>query len=223
MANETQAQTLDETLNKTDLGHVINENKKPIMIAGVIVVLAVIAISIYKNQSNKQESAMLDQAYAVQSNIIEPFTKGDMNSDEAVKELLNVKSELVGNPNLVPAVLGVTQKLLDENKGAEAAQILEKWLGEYTAGTQMYLFLGTKLAPVYEDLGQQDKAIEIYESLVGANYEVLEAKNYLELGRLHLAKGNAEKAQSFLDHVVKNHENTEYAKYAPLYLQQIKK
>ena len=223
MANETQAQTLDETLNKTDLGHVINENKKPIMIAGVIVVLAVIAISIYKNQSNKQESAMLDQAYAVQSNIIEPFTKGDMNSDEAVKELLNVKSELVGNPNLVPAVLGVTQKLLDENKGAEAAQILEKWLGEYTAGTQMYLFLGTKLAPVYEDLGQQDKAIEIYESLVGANYEVLEANNYLELGRLHLAKGNAEKAQSFLDHVVKNHENTEYAKYARLYLQQIKK
>ncbi|MBC77465.1 MAG: hypothetical protein CME64_15790 [Halobacteriovoraceae bacterium] len=223
MANETQAQTLDETLNKTDLGHVINENKKPIMIAGVIIVLAVIAISIYKNQANKQENEMLDKAYAVQSKVIAPFIKGEAKAEETVKAILDIRPELIGNPNLVPYVLEATEKLMEEGKASEVAQILEKWLGEFSVGSQMYLFLGTKLAPVYENLGQQDKAISIYESLVGANYEVLEAKNYLELGRLQLAKGNTEKAKSFLDHVIKNHENTEYAKYARLYLQQIKK
>ena len=223
MANEPQAQTLDETLNKTDLGHVINENKKPIMIAGVIIVLAIIAVTIYKNQSNQKANELLNDAYKFESSVIAPYMKGDIESDSAVKSLLNAKSELVGNPNLVPAILEASAKLESEGKVAEATQVLQVWLNEFSAGSQMYLFIATKLAPMYEDAGNADKAIEIYEALVGANYEVLQAKMYLELGRLYLAKGNNDKAKSFLGHVIENHESTEYAKYARLYLQQIKK
>jgi len=223
MANETQAQTLDETLNKTDLGHVINENKKPIMIAGVILILAIIAVSIYKNQSNQKANELLNEAYKFQSSVITPFVEGDVQSDATVKSLLNIKSEILGNPNLVPAVLEAAAKLESEGKTAEATQVLQMWLNEFNAGSQLYLFIATKLAPMYEDAGNADKAIEVYESLVAANYEVLQGKMYLELGRLYLAKGNNEKATTFLSHVVENHESTEYAKYARLYLQQIKK
>jgi capsular polysaccharide biosynthesis protein len=63
---ENNQQTLEQALEKTDLGHVINENKKLILIlAGVVVVLIVI-FSFWKYQANKTLENNLSEVYAFQ-------------------------------------------------------------------------------------------------------------------------------------------------------------
>ena len=221
MAQNTEAQTLDDTLNKTNFGQVINENKKPILVVGALVVLGIIAFSIYRYQTNQQESQRLNEIYSFQSKVVEPFLDGKIKSQEVVEKVLSLNPELTGSPSLAPAIFEVANKLVAQEKAVEAVSILEKWLKQFSPGSYFYLFTSLRLAPLYENTNQPAKAIEIYESLVKADYELLQGKIFLDLGRLYLAQGQVEKAKSHLEHVTKNHDSTEYAKFARLYLQKI--
>ncbi|MEX0798409.1 MAG: tetratricopeptide repeat protein, partial [Bacteriovoracaceae bacterium] len=219
MAQEPQPEALDETLKRTDLGQIINDNKKPILIAGLVVLLAIVAFSIYRYQANQQESQNLEQIYAFKNATVQPYLEDKISSDEAVEKILALGPELTGSPNLAPAIFEVANKLQAKDQASAAISILRKWFEQHRPGSYLYFFTGLRLAPLYEDANQPDKAIGVYEGLVKGNYDILQGKIYLDLGRLHLEQNEMEKAKSFFDHVIKNHEDTEYAKFARLYLQ----
>lgn len=223
MSNEPQTQTLDETLNKTELGHVINENKNAILIAAAVVVAIIIGISIFKHQADVKDMEQFDQAYAFQSSVVEPFLNGTIDSAQAAQKIENLDSELQGSPNLAPSIFEVVGKLVKDGDMEKAISILEKWHSSFEAGSYLRYFAGLRLAPMLEDAGQADKAIAVYEGLVKGSHDLLEARVYLDLGRLYKEKGDSEKSKSFFEHVVKNHDASEEAKLAKLYLQELNK
>ena len=221
MANETPAQTLDETLNKTELGHVINENKNLILICAAVVTALVVGYSVMRHQGQKAENESLDAAYSFQSSVIEPFMDGKIDGEQAVKKIQNMDSSLTGSPNLAPSIFEAVGKLVKENKMEEAVGILETWHKSFPEGSHLRFMAGLRLAPILEDSGKQDEAIAVYEGLIKGSHDVLESRVYLELGRLYLEKGDQAKAKSFFEHVVKYHEGSEEAKFARLYLQKL--
>lgn len=227
MANETNDktldQTLDQTLNKTELGHVINENKNAILIAGAVIVAVIIGIAVYKHFDNKAEKANLNKAYSIQTSVIDPFLQDELKAAEAVDQIKNIDAEIVGNPNLAPAIFEAVNKLLKEEKTQEAVAILSDWHEVFPSGSYLRFFSGLRLAPLHENAGQPEKAIAVYESLVKGDHDILESRVYLELGRLYLEAGQGEKAKSFFNHILKNHETSEEAKFSRLYLQQLDK
>lgn len=223
MATETPTQTVDETLEKTDLGHVINQNKNPILILGAIIVVAVIAISFYQHQSNQEEVESLNDAFKFQTSVIDPFLDGKANAEETIKKINNINVALAGEANLAPAIFQVVDKLMKDGKTEEATGILTAWNNQFPSGSYLKFFSGLRLAPMLENQGKKEEAISIYEALLQNNHELLEAKLYLELGRLYKEQGQKEKAKSFFDHIVKNHESTEEAKLAKLYIQSLGK
>lgn len=223
MTQNTQAQTLEETLNRTDLGHAISQRKKPILIAAALVVLGIIVFSVFRHQSNERKSQRLEEIYAFQSSVVDPYLKGDTESAVVVEKIQNLDSELTGSPSLAPAIFEATNKLAQEGETEAAVNILDAWFKAFDPNSYLRFFAGLRLAPLLENAGQLDRAVEVYEGLIKSNREILRGKLYLDLGRLYLEKQDPEKAKSFFDHVIKNHESTEYAKFARLYLQKIEK
>ena len=80
-------------------------------------------------------------------------------------------------------------------------------------------FILSRLAVVYEDLGQDQNAIDTLTKMNSKSLKIFEGKNYLDLGRLYLKQGNKEKAKASFTYVVeKAKDDSEFVKIAKLYL-----
>ena len=73
MAQEQQLETLDQTLEKTDFGHMINENKKGILIGGLIILLTIVGYSLIRHQNMKSNESFLAKIYEFEAQTITPF------------------------------------------------------------------------------------------------------------------------------------------------------
>jgi tetratricopeptide (TPR) repeat protein len=74
-----------------------------------------------------------------------------------------------------------------------------------------------------EDAKDYKGAIKSLNAVLSLPVKIMEAKTYLDLGRLYIKVGNREKAKSSLFYVVDNFAGEEFAKLAHLYLAQLKK
>ena len=78
----------------------------------------------------------------------------------------------------------------------EVITILETWLGKMNKKHSLHLFLSMRLAPIYEDNKQADKAIAILETAKAQGHAVFKEKIYFDLGRMYASAKNNEKAKS---------------------------
>jgi tetratricopeptide (TPR) repeat protein len=223
MAEETQ--TLEQTLEKTDLGHFVNTNKNGIIIAGAIIMALIAGFSIYKHNADKTDQEALKAVYQFEKTNVTPFLEGknkDIKADDVIAKLEAAPMEIMKNANFLPAVFGVVNKLKESGDATKAIGLLEKIQKNYRPKEFAYFFVAVKLAVLYEDAGKADEAIATLESLVSANHEVMKSKVYLDLGRLYKKKGLTDKARANFDYIVKNDGNSDYGKLARLYLMQLK-
>lgn len=220
MAGE-ETQTLEQTLEKTDFGHVINENKKGILIGAAVLVLLISAYSIWNYQSNKSYENNLTQVYTFKSEVVDSFVAGKLTEADFLTKINSLPAHLKGQATLIPSLFKAIDKLTLAGKNKEAVAILEGWTGEFNKGSYNFFFIAMKLAPMYENAGEVDKAIALTQKLIASNIEVSKAQNYLNLGRLYMQKNDNAKAKESFDFILKNHDKSQAAKLAKLYLQSL--
>lgn len=223
MNDKTQTidQTLEQTLERTDLGHVINENKKGILVAGVIIVIAVIAFAFYSHQKEQSYIDNLSQVYAFEQDVIQKYNDKKLSDDEFIAKIKAMPSHLTGQATLVPSLFVALDKLIENGKSLEVSQVLESWAIHFNTTSYMYYFIGLKLAPLYENQTEYDKAINIYQNLIASKIDLTKARLYLDLGRIYLKKGDASKARENFEFINKKFEGSEASKLADLYLQKL--
>jgi predicted negative regulator of RcsB-dependent stress response len=216
--NQTLDQTLDQTLNKTDFGTVINENKKPILIAGIVILIAIVAYSVFNNQSQKAYQTTLAEAYSFDKEVITAFNEDKIKSDVFLTKMKAMPAHIKGTASIVPSLFASIDKLIAESKTAEAITILESWNKNFSKGSFSSYFMGLKLAPLYEDAQSYDKAIDVLQGLVSSQINISKDRVYLDLGRIYSKKGDATKAAENFNFILKNFKDSESAKMAKLYL-----
>jgi predicted negative regulator of RcsB-dependent stress response len=217
----TQTQTLEQTLNKTDLGHLIYEYKNFFFAALIAVLAGATGYTLWK-QSHK--SAALERSVKVfefQSGVWSDVKSGKKEVPELLKAYEALDEKVRTAPIMVPLVLEMTKFLSDKGLNAEAELILGK-AGSEIAHPVTTFFLSMQRAVVLEKLGKITEAISVLEPLVQAKDALMPAKISLELGRLYLLKGEKAKAQSQFDSIISTYPNDEPAKLAKLYLQELK-
>jgi len=225
MTEETQ--TLEQTLEKTDLGHFVNTNKNAIMILGVVVLALIASFSIYKHKVDKTYQEALGAVHKFQSENVTPFLEkkelAQADIDKAISDLKNAPVEVVKNPNFLAVLFDVTRKIEQEKTDVNASLIpvYEAVIKNYRPKEYAYFFLSLKLSVLYEDAGKVDDAIKLLESIVSANHEILKSKIYLDLGRLYKQKGLADKARANFNFIITNDADSEYAKLAKLFVMQL--
>ncbi len=221
MSDATQSPTLQQTLDRTDLGHFLYENRK--MFFGALIA-AVVCVLAFVGWKQAQESSAIERSVKVfefQSKTWEDAKAGKITPKELTDKYASLPEDVKSSPVMIPVALEIGKFLYEKGSFAEADEVLSKVdvsenaLGKFFVGMQRYVIL--------EKLGKTDEAISTLEAVVKLEENFMKPVAAVELGRLYLAKGEKGKAQTQFDYVVTTFPNDEHAKLAKLYLAQMSK
>lgn len=219
-ATQTQDPTLEQTLNKTDFGHVLFENRKIFLGLLVAILVGVTGYTLWKQSS---QSAALEEAVKVfefQKNTWAQAKEGKTTPQDLVKAFEALDAKTQTSAAMIPVMLEMGKFLTEKGLATEAEAILSK--GSTNEPVAKF-FLNLQRSVVLEKLGKIDEAIAVLEAISGDKNKdaIMPAKVGTELGRLYLLKGEKSKAKIQLENVVATYPNDSEAKVAKLYLGQI--
>ena len=246
-AKPGQALSLDQiekTVNKTDFGHFLYEHRKTALIIGIVILVANIGYSVFKNQKEAKLNEELAQVASFNQNYFSLFFQApeaanpnDPKDDKAINEKNAEKKKITfeemingyaslsetvkGSPSFFPFALKMVSEYEKQNKASDALSILAPFTKSFNKNTESYYFLAYKLATLNDNLGNKEEAIKYFEELAKSSQKFFESHVYLNLGRIYKEQGNKDLAKKNLDYIIKNFPNEENAKIAQVLLNQI--
>jgi predicted negative regulator of RcsB-dependent stress response len=222
MSNTTTStnRSLDQIIDDGDVGTVISKNKNALIAILVAIVVAVIGFGLYSTFADKSKSEFNSKIYNFELTTLKNYSEKS-DPQALVLGIKNLQKEVGNYAGLVPLVLKASDSLMSQQHLAEALEVLK--VGQQVSKNEYAdYFILSRLAVVYEDLGQDAKAIETLEKMNSQSLKIFEGKNYLDLGRLYLKSGDKVKAKASFTYVVeKVKDETEFVKIAKLYLSKL--
>lgn len=215
MSDATQTQTLEQTLNKTDFGHVIYENRKVFFAAIIAVLVAVTGYVLWKQSKKNSANEVAVKVFEFQNKTWAGAKEGKVSIAETVKVFEGLDNDVQAAPSMIPVLLEMGKFMTEKGALAEAEALLSKADMSHAVSA---FFVGMQRAVILEKLNKVPEAIAVLEQLAKNKDAVMAAKVNLELGRLNMALGEKAKAQTHFDYVVTTFPNDEAAKLAKLYL-----
>lgn len=212
--------TVEQTLNKTDLGHMLYENRKAFFGA---LIAAIVGATVFVGWKQSQNSAALENSVKVfefQNGAWADAKAGKTQPADLIKAYQGLDEKIRTTPVMIPIVLEMTKFLYEKGNFEDADKVLAEVSGK-TKHPVSAFFVSMQRAVVLEKLGKIDEAIATLEPLAQNKEVLMPGKVSIELGRLYLAKGEKGKAQTQFDYVVTTFPNDEQAKIAKLYLAQL--
>ncbi len=219
MSNTTTTpnRNLNQIIEDGDVASAISKNKFQIIAFLVVIVIAVIGYGVYSGIADKSRNEFNTKIYNFEANDLKNFT--DKSDPKVLVLAIENMYKAVGNyPGLVPVIIKSSDLLMSGQHLNEALEVLT--IGQNLSKNEYAeYFILTRLAVVYEDLGQDQNAINTLEKMNAKSLKIFEGKNYLDLGRLYLKLGNKDKAKASFTYVVeKAKDEGEFVKLAKLYL-----
>jgi predicted negative regulator of RcsB-dependent stress response len=216
----TPNRNFNQIINDGDAGAVIKKNKNALLAITIAIVVAVVGFGLYSNFSDKSKVGFNSKIYNFESTTLKNYNEKS-DPQTLVLGIKTLHKEIGNYVGLVPVVLKVSDSLMGQQHYTQALEVLE--IGKLVSKNEYAdYFILSRLAVVYEDLGQDAKAIETLEKMNSQSLKIFEGKNYLDLGRLYLKTGDKVKAKSSFTYVTeKAKDETEFVKIAKLYLSQL--
>jgi predicted negative regulator of RcsB-dependent stress response len=224
MADTTTAptNTLEESLNKTDFGHWMYENRK-LFIAAVFVVFVIASGWLFYKQMQKQEAQKNSaEVYAFEMENMEGFRTGKLAIADFLTKFNALSLNAKTSPSMLPIVLEASRFMDEKGESKKAEEMLKVVIEALGVKSPYYVFLAFNYASLLEKNGNAQAALTVYADYVKAGQKLMLAQAYLELGRVHLKLGQMTEAKTHLDFVVANYPNDEATKLAKLYIQKLK-
>lgn len=220
MSEATGTQTLEETLNKTDFGHVIYENRKIFLALILAILVGATGYLVWKQTKEASALNTSVQVFEFQSGIWADVKAGKTGIPELATAFDKLDSSVKSAPVMLPIVLEMSQFLVEKGSLAEAELILSQYAST-TQNSISAFFVNMQRAVVLEKLGKVSEAITAMEKVAQNKDTLVPGRVYLELGRLYKVNGDKAKAQTQFDYVVNNYPNEAEAKMAKLYLAEL--
>jgi tetratricopeptide (TPR) repeat protein len=219
--NLTSNTSLNDQLNQTEIGAMVAKNKAFASILALILLIAVFGYGYYATQKTSVDNDSADKVFNFMDTNFKSFVDGKMDTAAFLAAHQKELSGITSFSGLFPTNMMIIDQLIKKNELAPARDLLLT-LNENAKDSYQIILIGLRLATIYEDLDRPQLAIEQLERLNGLKTGILEAKNYLDLGRLYKQLGNIEKAKINFNYVVNNLAQDEFASLAKLYLSEIK-
>lgn len=222
MSEATQTQTLEQTLNKTDLGHLLYEHRKSFFAALITVILAVTGFYVWKGAQLSSAQTTAVKVFEFQDKVWNDVKAGKTAPTELVKSFEALDEKVQAAPIMLPLVLEMSKFLYDKGSLAEAAALLGLVAPHVKHPTGKF-FIDMQYSVVLEKLGKVDESIATLEKLAQIKEGLMQARVSLELGRVYLLKGEKGKAQTQFEYIQNTFPNDPEAKLAKLYLANLSK
>ncbi len=213
---------VEQVLHQTEVGNILLEYKNLWISLGLVLVLGFAGWGIFHSYSEKK----VEKAQAMVYEFTQAQTKAfnDKQIDAATFALkVNELVENSGAPlEIFPFALSSVDSLLSKGNSVEALSILEVMKKKFLAkNAYTEYFILARMAVAYEDTNKNQEAVEALEKLNQSSLKILEAKNYLDLGRLYLKLGNKEKAKVSFEYVIDKLSSNDYSRVARIYLAEL--
>ncbi|HLT22907.1 MAG TPA: tetratricopeptide repeat protein [Bacteriovoracaceae bacterium] len=219
MSETTPTQSLEETLNKTDLGHMIYEKKNLIGALLVATLVGVIGWMSVSNIKLAQERKGSQQVFDFQNETWEKAKAGNLTPDELVAKFDALEDTAKSSASMIPLALEISKFLSEKEAYESALSILN---GVKNSNNLVNFFIVHQTAILLEKTGKIDEAIKTIEEARKSKDVLMPAHLELELGRLHFAKQDFSQAKTIFESIINTYPNDEEAKLAKLYLGEIK-
>ena len=215
-------QTLEQTLNKTDLGHVIYEKRKIFFTLLFIVLTGATAYLLWKQNQKTHALENSKEVFQFQTDVWSKVKEDKKTVEELLTGFSSLHENVKTSPAMVPLLLEMGKFIYEKGLYSEADKLLSQVEGKIKHPVSAS-FLTMQRVVILEKLNKIDEAISLLEPLVqkaqSMNPGLMPAKISLDLARLYITKGEKGKAQTQLDYILTTFPNDEYAKFAKLYLQ----
>jgi predicted negative regulator of RcsB-dependent stress response len=224
MTNQTAVapnRNINEILSSGDVGGFIQKNKNLVIALFVLLTVVVIGAGFYIQMSDESRSENNAEIYKFEQNNLKQYTETGADAKAVVENFGKLHGKVKSYPGLFPVVIKLSDALVAHKSLEEALTVLE--VGSSISNNEYNnYFILARQAVVFEDLNQDQKAIDTLLKMNSSKLKIFEGKIYLDLGRLYLKTGNKEKAKSSFQYVVeKAHDEAEFVKVAKLYLAKI--
>lgn len=214
--------TLEESLNKTDFGHWMYENRKLFVAAILIVFVSASGWLFYKQMQKQTAQKNSAEVYKFENDNMEALRTNKLPNADFLTKFSALEAQVKASPSMLPLALE-SAKLMDEKGESKSAETLLKQVIEAVGvKSPFYVYVAYNYASMLEKNGNTQGALEVYSQYVKEGHKLMLAQAYLELGRLHLKLNQLPEAKTHLDYLVANYPNDEATKLAKLYLQQVK-
>lgn len=218
MSQTVTEPSLEETLNKTDLGHMLYE--KRMIIAGVLIALflGVIAWASVSSIKTAQEQKGSKQVFDFQNDTWNQVKAGTLSTDELLVRFTALEDVAKSSAAILPLALEISKFLGEKEQAEKALQILN----QVSPGPLSKFFIVHQKAVLLEKSGAIDEAIALIEDARKGKEVLMPGHLELELGRLYMVKKDFNQAKTTFESVINSYPNDEEAKLAKLYLSEIK-
>lgn len=214
--------SINQILNTDDgAGNFIQKNKNALIGLFVFIVIAIVGAGLYSQYADEAKSSANSKIYAFLQGPFKKFAETGAEPAAALLAFKTLHADVKNYAGLFPVTIQLSDSFLAHKNLAEALEVLN--IGDKISNNEYNnYFVLARMAVVFEDLGQSDKAIATLEKMNSAKLKIFEGKNYVDLGRIYLKLGNKDKAKSSFQYVVdKAHDEAEFVKIAKLYLSKI--
>ena len=218
---ENKTQTLDQTLNKTDLGHYFATHKN--LVLGIILaaVLGTIGFSFYRSNVEEAHEKTMNEIHVFTDTKLKDFQDKKITKEEVLLAYKGLNANVLKNQGVFSLASELAMALRASGDTASAISVLAPVLDNFSSSNYAYYILSANLAVLYEENKDFDKAISTLESLTKSKIKVMESKTYFDLGRIYKNKNDLSNARLNFNYVVSNFAQDEYAKLAKIYLMEM--
>lgn len=218
MSETTPSQSLEETLNKTDLGHVIYEKKNLIGALLVAILVGILAwMGLTKYQKSQQEKGA-ELAFAFQNDTWAKVKSGGLSTDELLARLAKLDDSTKSSASLLSLSLEMSKFLAEKGEYEKGILLLDQVI---TKNDMSKFFITHQKAVLFETMGNLDEAIKVIEGVKKGKDSLMPAHLELFLGRLYFVKNDFNHAKAIFEGIINTYPQDEEAKLAKLYLGEI--
>lgn len=220
---DVKTRSSSEFMTDYSVSNFILKNKAFFIGAVVALLLGVVLWGFVTNHLKARKEASAELITAFTEGDLKGFAEKKIDENAILTAFNSLRINAKGTKALAPVAISLADQLLALGKSELALQVLldtEKSLG--TKDQFLNYLFGVRLAAIYEDLAQTDEAIKRLELIVSSKVKLVEAKTYLDLGRLYLLKGDKVSANKNLQYVIDNYAGEDLARVAKLYMEKTK-
>lgn len=219
MSQESTA--INQTLNKTDLGKAVKDNRKGLIALFIGIIALAFAFNFYLNQKKMDTQEDLASLYQFKETHFEPFKKGEKKFEEFKAALDALRTDLIASPLAVSLVGDIAAELQTKNQNQAAIELLNKIRKNLNPSDLGYALLSFNLVTLYENTTSFDKAVTVLQDLLKTGHKTVESKIYFDLARNFFYLNNKEEARKNFEYVTTNFSDSEFAKLSKLYLEKL--
>ncbi|EQC46114.1 tetratricopeptide repeat protein [Bacteriovorax sp. Seq25_V] len=213
------SQNFETELKTTELGEFIIKNKAIMVIIIVLVILGILGAGVFHAMDLKNEAKAANSYHAYEVSSLKDFTDSKIDADALVAAFETVSKENTAHNATFTSALLTFDALTAKGNDAQALKIIK----DITAKNSFQaILLNTRQAVALEKSGDIDGAIKKLEALQTLDVKVQEGKNYIDLGRLYLKKGNNDMAKKSFEFVKTLNTESVFKSLADHYLQTLK-